>query len=82
MKFKNIHCKNILIDLEINYEEFVDLCILCGCDYTCKIKGIGPINAYKLIKKYKTIELIIKNPLIINILYQKHLIILVQENYF
>jgi len=30
--------QNILIDLEINYEEFVDLCILCGCDYTCKIK--------------------------------------------
>lgn len=52
---------NILNDLEISYEQFVDLCILCGCDYTNKIKGMGPINSFKLIKKYKNIEEIIKN---------------------
>jgi flap endonuclease-1 len=51
----------ILENLEINYEQFIDMCILCGCDYTTKINGIGPINAYKLIKKHITIEDFINN---------------------
>lgn len=46
----------ILDSLEINYEQFIDLCILCGCDYTSKINGIGPIGAYKLIKKHSNID--------------------------
>ena len=37
----------------------MDFCILCGCDYTTKIVGIGPVNAYKLIKEHKNIENII-----------------------
>jgi len=39
----------------------VDLCILCGCDYTEKIEGIGPITAYKLIKEFKCIENVIEH---------------------
>ena len=49
----------ILNNLEIDYYQFIDLCILCGCDYTTKINGIGPITAYKLIKSYNNIENII-----------------------
>jgi len=49
----------ILECLQIDYNQFIDLCILCGCDYTTKIAGIGPLTAYKLIKKHKTIEEII-----------------------
>lgn len=52
---------DILNELNITYEQFIDICILCGCDYTTKIKGIGPITAYKLILKHKNIENIIKN---------------------
>jgi flap endonuclease-1 len=37
-------------------EEFIDLCILCGCDYTKNIGGIGPVKAFKFIKDEKTIE--------------------------
>jgi len=37
------------------------LCILCGCDYTEKIEGIGPITAYKLIKEFKCIENVIEH---------------------
>jgi flap endonuclease-1 len=51
----------ILDNLKLKYEEFIDMCILCGCDYTTKINGIGPINAYKLIIKHKTIEEVFKN---------------------
>ena len=53
--------EGILINLELNYEQFLDLCILCGCDYTTKIYGMGPINAYKLLKKYDNIENILEN---------------------
>ncbi|EAX81227.1 XPG I-region family protein, partial [Trichomonas vaginalis G3] len=42
-------------------EEFVDFCILMGCDYCDTIKGIGKKHAYELIKKYHNIETIIKN---------------------
>jgi len=38
----------------------VDLCILCGCDYTTNIPGIGPIKAFKFIEECKTIEEVIK----------------------
>jgi len=50
----------MLKGLELTYDEFVDLCILCGCDYTDTIDGVGPVTAYKLIKENKTIENVIK----------------------
>ena len=53
--------EGILQNLELSYDEFVDLCILCGCDYTSKIYGIGHVNAYKLIKKHKNIENILES---------------------
>jgi len=40
--------------------QFVDFCILCGCDYCDTIKGIGPKRAYQLIQEYKCIEEIVK----------------------
>jgi len=51
----------ILKELNLNIDQFIDMCILMGCDYTEKIPGIGPINAYKLIKKYKNIEEIVNH---------------------
>jgi len=42
--------------LKLTKEEFIDLCILMGCDYTSTIRGIGPVKAYNLIKQYSTIE--------------------------
>ena len=42
-------------------EQFVDFCILCGCDYCDTIKGIGYGTAYKLIQEHGSIEEIIKH---------------------
>jgi len=53
--------KGILDNLNITNEQFIDLCILCGCDYTSKINGMGPITAYKLILKFSNIENFIEN---------------------
>ena len=49
-----------IIFKKIKYSEFVDLCILLGCDYIDKIKGIGYKTAWKLINKYHSIDNIIK----------------------
>jgi flap endonuclease-1 len=50
----------VLQGMDITYEQFVDLCILCGCDYCSTIKGIGPKTALKLIRVHKNIETVIK----------------------
>ena len=41
--------KYFLFSFEFSQEEFVDLCILLGCDYVDKIKGIGPKKAIELV---------------------------------
>jgi len=53
--------QTILQDLDLTYEQFVDFCILCGCDYTCKISRLGPETAFKVVKQYKNIEGILEN---------------------
>jgi flap endonuclease-1 len=50
----------ILEKLELSYEQFVDICILCGCDYTGKIYGIYEKNVLDFIQKDKCIEAIIE----------------------
>ena len=45
----------------MNMDQFIDFCILCGCDYTCKIHRLGFTTAYKSLKKYENIEEIIEN---------------------
>jgi len=51
----------ILAHLNLTKEQWVDFCILCGCDYSPKIYGIGTKNAYKYILEYKNIETILDN---------------------
>lgn len=48
--------KELLEKLELTEAQFRDVCILCGCDYTEKIAGIGHVNAYKIIKKHDNLE--------------------------
>jgi len=50
----------------MNQKEFVDLCILCGCDYTHSIGGMGPVTAYKLIKEHETIEGVLERVKVLN----------------
>lgn len=52
--------EGILNTLELTQEQFIDMCILCGSDYTDKINGMGPITALKMIKKYNNLENVIE----------------------
>lgn len=49
-----------LEDLELDMDKFVDLCILCGCDYVDGIKGVGVVKALSLIRQYGDLEEIVK----------------------
>lgn len=51
-----INLDTVLNELGFSYDEFLDLCILCGCDYANSLEGIGPKTAYKLIVKHRSIE--------------------------
>lgn len=54
--------EKVLKGLELeSQDEFIDLCILMGCDYCDSIKGIGGKKGLDLIKKHKTIEKIVEH---------------------
>ena len=46
---KSIYLLSYFFSFEMKQEEFIDLCILLGCDYVDKIKGIGPKKAIELV---------------------------------
>ncbi len=43
------------------HAQFIDLCILLGCDYLDPIKGIGPKTALKLIREHKSLENVVEH---------------------
>ncbi|XP_043712701.1 flap endonuclease 1 isoform X2 [Telopea speciosissima] len=51
----------ILQELNLTMDQFIDLCILSGCDYCDSIRGIGGQTALKLIRQFGTIENILEN---------------------
>jgi len=61
MPIQEFHLEKVLQDLNLTQDQFIDLCILLGCDYTDSIRGIGPKRAIDLITQHKSIEEILKN---------------------
>ncbi|KAF1880297.1 hypothetical protein Lal_00048933 [Lupinus albus] len=53
--------EKILEGLNMTMDQFIDLCILSGCDYCENIRGIGGISALKLIRQHGSIENILEN---------------------
>ncbi|KAK7392145.1 hypothetical protein VNO78_20575 [Psophocarpus tetragonolobus] len=51
----------VLEELNLTMDQFIDLCILSGCDYCESIRGIGGQTALKLIRQHGTIENILEN---------------------
>lgn len=61
MPVLEVNLEAALKGLELNMEQFIDLCMLCGCDYMDSITGIGPVTALKKIKEHGNIEGVIKS---------------------
>ena len=51
-----IHLDKLLEDLNFNYEQFIELCILCGCDYCSNIPRVGNIKALNIMKELGSIN--------------------------
>ena len=51
-----IDLNKVLTDLDISYDKFVELCILCGCDYCQNIPRIGIVKALSIIKDFDSIN--------------------------
>ena len=49
----------ILTDFKMTYKQFVDMCILCRCDYCANIPRIGNKTSFSLIQKHTDIETIL-----------------------
>lgn len=60
MPIQEYQLDKVLSQMELSMAEFVDLCILLGCDYCPSIRGIGMKKAVELINKHKSIEAIIE----------------------
>ncbi|KAH6643650.1 flap endonuclease 1 [Boeremia exigua] len=56
-----IHLDKVLEGLDMEYKQFIDLCILLGCDYLDPIKGIGPSTALKMIREHKDLEGVVEH---------------------
>ncbi|GHJ84493.1 hypothetical protein NliqN6_0895 [Naganishia liquefaciens] len=51
-----INLKQVLEELEMDMERFIELCLLMGCDYLEPAKGVGPKTALKLMREHRTLE--------------------------
>lgn len=51
-----IHLGDVLATTGLSMDQFIDLCILLGCDYVPKVPGIGPQKAWEGIQRYGSIE--------------------------
>ncbi|PFH31453.1 putative flap structure-specific endonuclease 1 [Besnoitia besnoiti] len=50
----------LLEELQFSQEQFIDFCILCGCDYCSTLKGVGAKTAYSLIREHGSLENVLK----------------------
>jgi len=48
--------KPVLSKLKLEYNSFLDLCIMAGCDYNDNIPHLGIGKSYNILKEYKTID--------------------------
>lgn len=56
-----IHLERLLGKLEISRDGLIEMAILIGTDYCEGVKGIGPKRAYSLIKRYGSVENVLRS---------------------
>ncbi|CEL07756.1 Putative XPG domain-containing protein [Aspergillus calidoustus] len=58
---QEIHLDKALEGMGMDRNQFIDLCILLGCDYLEPIPKVGPNTALKLIREYGTLEKVVES---------------------
>jgi len=56
-----IDLKKALDGLDMTMSQFIELCLLLGCDYLEPIKGIGPKTAYKLMQEHGNLNEVLEH---------------------
>mmetsp|Transcript_21714 Transcript_21714/g.38174 ORF Transcript_21714/g.38174 Transcript_21714/m.38174 type:complete len:397 (-) Transcript_21714:30-1220(-) len=56
-----VSLERALQQLGITMEQFIDFCILSGCDYCDTLKGVGPSTAIKLLMQHGSLEKVLQN---------------------
>lgn len=56
-----VSLERALEQLNISMDQFIDFCILSGCDYCDTIKGVGPSTAIKLIMEHGCLEKVLEH---------------------
>jgi len=55
-----VYClTSILDEAKISHSQFIDFCILCGCDYCPKIAGVAGATGLRLLRKHSNINNIV-----------------------
>ncbi|CAG9991545.1 unnamed protein product, partial [Clonostachys byssicola] len=57
---QEIHLDKVLDGLNMERKQFIDLCILLGCDYLDPIPKVGPSTALKLIREHGSLEKVVE----------------------
>merc|ERR1719316_942834 len=55
-----VSLERVLEQLNISMDQFIDFCILSGCDYCDTIKGVGPQTAIRLIMEHGSLEKVLE----------------------
>merc|ERR1712187_705969 len=56
-----VSLERALEQLNVSMTQFIDFCILSGCDYCDTLKGVGPATAIRLLMQHGTLEKVIEN---------------------
>jgi len=56
MPIQQFNLKEVLEELGFSMDEFVELCIMLGCDYAGTVKGVGQVKALELLRKYRSVD--------------------------
>lgn len=55
-----ITLSTVLEQLNITMDQFIDFCILCGCDYCDTLKGVGPATAMRMLVQHGSLEKVLE----------------------
>jgi flap endonuclease-1 len=61
LPIREINLDHLLAEIGLTQSQFIDLCILLGCDYCDSMKGVGPAKGLGLVRQHGSIENIIAN---------------------
>ena len=61
MPIREVSFEKTIQGLGFTHAEFIDLCIMLGCDYCGSIRNVGPHRALQLMKEHRSIEKVLKS---------------------